>query len=87
MSERRDPAKDQGFEVARQEAALVKARQGRVLFWGGILLGVISAAVAISGIIHHDDIQMVAGLLFGGVAFKIVPLAEAVKLWPWGNKG
>ena len=74
------------FAVARHEAAALKARQDRVLFWGGILLGVISAAAAVSGIINHDDIQMVGGLLFGAVAFKIIPFAEAAKLWPWSKE-
>ena len=75
---RRDDKTDNEYAVAR-------ARSARLAFWGGGLLGCVSTAAAVMGIIHHDHVQLVGGLVMGAVAFKVIPFSEAVKLWPWSK--
>jgi len=74
------------FAVARHEAAALKAIKDKRDFVGGTLFAAISAAAAIMGIIRHEDMWIVGGLLGLAVAVKVIPLSEAVKLWPWGSK-
>ena len=92
MSDRSDDTEVHLKALERENAEIAQAKSDKLALWGGGLLGVVSAGAALSGVLRHDHVQLIAGMLFGMVAFKIIPFSEAakfaVKLWPFGrNKG